>query len=82
MNCNLALDFERHATRRPQNLAISADGDRLTYGELARSAARLAGLLRQRSVRRLGIFVISLFIPVLSMVWDTAGRRDYARHSS
>ncbi|MFL6291919.1 MAG: amino acid adenylation domain-containing protein, partial [Thermoanaerobaculia bacterium] len=42
--------FRQWAERRPDALAISWSGGRLTYGELARRAGRLAGGLRARGV--------------------------------
>jgi amino acid adenylation domain-containing protein len=42
--------FERHAARTPEAIAISFEGERLTYGELNRRANRLAHHLRTLGV--------------------------------
>ncbi|WP_167488528.1 non-ribosomal peptide synthetase [Nocardia terpenica] len=44
--------FERWAEREPRRIAISESGQELTYGELARSAAELAGVLIGRGVEK------------------------------
>ncbi|MEV1025577.1 amino acid adenylation domain-containing protein [Streptomyces sp. NPDC050264] len=43
--------FRRWAARTPDAVALRAPGNRLTYGELDRSATRLAGSLRRLGVR-------------------------------
>lgn len=47
-NNNLALQLYRHSIETPEAIAICCDGQSLTYGELARQAARLARFLRGR----------------------------------
>ena len=52
--------FERQAARRPQSLAVSGQGVKLTYGELERRANQLARYLRRLGVRaevRVGLCV-------------------------
>jgi D-alanine--poly(phosphoribitol) ligase subunit 1 len=46
MTFNLAGAVHRHSQARPQSLAISYEGRTVTYGELARHAARLADHLK------------------------------------
>ena len=43
--------FEKQVKRRPHHIAVSCDGVALTYRELDRLAAKIAGALQQRGVK-------------------------------
>jgi long-chain acyl-CoA synthetase len=60
MKENLADNLLRTAARHPDHVAVRLDERRLTYAELDRDSARLAGLLHDRGVRpgdRIGIML-------------------------
>ena len=72
-NFNLALSLARQAERRTFACVIDAGGARISYGELAEAAARLAGTLAEvRSTRRVGILgtrSIEAYIGILGACW-------------
>jgi D-alanine--poly(phosphoribitol) ligase subunit 1 len=51
VNFNLALPFYRNSLRHPERLALSVQGEQLTYSELARLARSIAGSLRFASTK-------------------------------
>jgi amino acid adenylation domain-containing protein len=72
MSDNLAAILLRHAAIQPDALAARADGQSLTYGELAFASSRLAALLHARGVERLAILgsrSLGAFVGVLGAFW-------------
>ncbi|HEX6842611.1 MAG TPA: amino acid adenylation domain-containing protein [Stellaceae bacterium] len=51
LNCNLALFVHRHSLAAPERPALCANGETLSYRELARRARNVAGALRDVGVQ-------------------------------
>ncbi len=73
-NFNIALDFQRTATRLPDTMAIRAGKDEITYADLAGRASRLATLFatRRRS-GRIGVLAtrsIDAYAGILGAAWS------------
>ncbi|MEO7986975.1 MAG: amino acid adenylation domain-containing protein [Gemmatimonadales bacterium] len=78
MSLSLASGVCRYGAKQPERLALCADGRRLTYGELARLARKIAAALRESGVQpggRVGILAsrsIDACAGVLGASWAGA----------
>ena len=72
-NVNLALSLARQAKVRAGSCVIDAGGQRISYGDMADAAARLAGALSvTRATRRVGILgtrSIEAYVGILGACW-------------